>query len=83
MSDFLSQGLMLEGGIMKAGLAIREKSKTKFKQQCLDARLLLLSISLDELSEETQRLESIYHLKLTALEELKKSLLHDAFRGAL
>jgi len=35
------------------------------------------------LSEETQRLESIYQQKLTALEALKKSLLHQAFTGAL
>ncbi|HEV2382992.1 MAG TPA: restriction endonuclease subunit S [Terriglobia bacterium] len=35
------------------------------------------------LSAETQRLESIYQQKLAALEELKKSLLHQAFSGAL
>lgn len=34
-------------------------------------------------SEETQRLESIYQQKLVALDELKKSLLHQAFSGAL
>ena len=39
--------------------------------------------SLDDLSAETQRLESIYKQKLAALDELKKSMLHDAFRGAL
>ena len=38
---------------------------------------------LDVLLEETQRLESIYQQKLSALEELKKSLLHQAFTGAL
>lgn len=38
---------------------------------------------LDELREETQRLEAIYQQKLTALGELKKSLLHQAFSGAL
>jgi type I restriction enzyme, S subunit len=38
---------------------------------------------LDGLSEETQRLESIYQQKLVALDELKKSLLHDAFSGKL
>jgi len=38
---------------------------------------------LDGLHEETQRLESIYQQKLTALEELKKSLLHQAFSGEL
>jgi type I restriction enzyme S subunit len=33
--------------------------------------------------DETQRLESIYRQKLAALGELKKSLLHQAFTGAL
>jgi type I restriction enzyme, S subunit len=37
----------------------------------------------DELAENTKRLESIYQQKLTALDELKKSLLHQAFSGAL
>lgn len=32
---------------------------------------------------ETQRLESIYQRKLAALDALKKSLLHQAFTGAL
>ena len=36
-----------------------------------------------ELENETQHLESIYRQKLTALEELKKSLLHQAFSGEL
>ena len=38
---------------------------------------------LNDISEETQRLESIYRQKLTALDDLKKSLLHQAFSGAL
>jgi type I restriction enzyme S subunit len=38
---------------------------------------------LDALSEETQRLTSLYTRKLAALEALKKSLLHQAFRGEL
>ncbi|PQA83849.1 restriction endonuclease subunit S [Limnohabitans sp. TS-CS-82] len=38
---------------------------------------------LDALSEESQRLESIYRQKLTALDDLKKSLLHQAFSGLL
>ena len=37
----------------------------------------------EEISEETQSLESIYQQKLAALEELKKSLLHQAFNGEL
>jgi type I restriction enzyme S subunit len=38
---------------------------------------------LDSLAVEAQRLESIYQQKLTALEALKKSLLHQAFTGQL
>ena len=34
-------------------------------------------------SEETQRLASLYQRKLAALDELKKSLLHQAFSGML
>lgn len=36
-----------------------------------------------DMSVETQRLESIYQQKLTALDKLKKSLLHRAFSGDL
>ena len=39
--------------------------------------------TLEELSEETKRLESIYRHKLTALDELKMTLLHQAFSGQL
>lgn len=39
--------------------------------------------SLESLSGETQRLASLYERKLTALEALKKSLLHQAFTGNL
>ena len=45
-------------------------------QQTIVARL-------GALAEQTQRLESLYQQKLTALAELKKSLLHEAFSGRL
>jgi type I restriction enzyme S subunit len=38
---------------------------------------------LDELAIETQRLASLYQRKLAALDDLKNSLLHQAFSGAL
>jgi type I restriction enzyme S subunit len=38
---------------------------------------------LDDLAAETQRLESLYQNKLNSLDELKKSLLHQAFTGNL
>ena len=39
--------------------------------------------SLDLLSDQVLRLESIYQRKTAALESLKKSLLHQAFTGQL
>jgi len=42
-----------------------------------------LAAKLDELREETQCLDSLYQRKLASLEELKKSLLHQAFSGQL
>lgn len=61
------------------------------REQLFEFRVYMPSISkqreiaskLDELHEETQRLESLYQRKLTALDELKKSLLSQAFSGAL
>ena len=40
-------------------------------------------IKLDALSEQSQRLESIYQRKLTALDEPKKWLRRQAFSGQL
>jgi type I restriction enzyme S subunit len=42
-----------------------------------------LAQKIDELSTETKRLEAIYQQKLVALEELKKSILNQAFSGQL
>jgi type I restriction enzyme S subunit len=39
--------------------------------------------SLDSITAETQRLARLYERKHAALEALKKSLLHQAFTGAL
>jgi type I restriction enzyme S subunit len=37
----------------------------------------------NDIKSQTQRLQSTYRQKLAALEALKKSLLHEAFRGQL
>ncbi|OQW97197.1 MAG: hypothetical protein BWK77_02410 [Verrucomicrobia bacterium A1] len=42
-----------------------------------------IAAKFDTLTEATQRLARLYERKLSALKALKKSLLHDAFRGAL
>lgn len=71
-----------------SGVKVRHTSPTKIgevvvsfptaisEQQAVVSRLA-------DLREETQRLESIYRRKLAALDELKKSLLHQAFNGEL
>jgi type I restriction enzyme, S subunit len=47
------------------------------------SRQKIIAQQLDALHEETQRLASLYQRKLAALDELKKSLLHQAFSGQL
>ena len=42
-----------------------------------------ISSAINTIASETQRLESIYQQKLSALDELKKSILHQAFSGQL
>ena len=60
---------------------------TKLKSYPIPAPSLVeqeaIVVELNDLSEETQRLESLYQQKLTALDELKKSLLNQAFSGQL
>ena len=48
----------------------------------IDAQIKIVA-TVDALREETENLASIYQQKLTALDDLKKSLLHQAFSGAL
>jgi type I restriction enzyme S subunit len=43
----------------------------------------MLVEGIESIDEETQRLESLYTRKLAALDELKQSLLHQAFAGEL
>jgi type I restriction enzyme, S subunit len=61
-------------GAMLGGLKLSMPSLSKQKE---------LGAKFDSLRAETQHLESIYQSKLTALEELKKSLLNQAFSGNL
>jgi type I restriction enzyme S subunit len=68
-----AQPFIAKGDILKFQIVVPEDS---------EAQLRIVD-SLDELEEETQRLERLYERKLAALEELKKSLLHQAFSGEL
>lgn len=71
-----------------SGVKVRHTSPTKIGKVAvafppsLAEQQRIVSI-LAALTEETQRLESLYQNKLNALDELKKSLLHQAFTGNL
>nr|WP_306824193.1 restriction endonuclease subunit S [Acidithiobacillus ferrooxidans] len=53
----------------------------EFPAEAYEQRRIVESIMIMEV--ETQHLESLYQQKLTALDELKQSLLHQAFNGDL
>jgi type I restriction enzyme S subunit len=73
------------GGSARAGMPkVNRKHLFEFEVLLPDVKLQKkLAAELDGLHEETQRLEAIYQRKLAALKALKKSLLHQAFTGAL
>lgn len=71
-----------------SGVKVRHTSPSKigevvvsFPKSVLAQRAIVSKLG--KLEQEVQRLESIYKQKVTALEGLKKSLLHQAFRGKL
>ena len=71
-----------------SGVKVRHTSPTKigevvvaFPTSLSDQKRIVSTLA--SLSEETQRLASIYERKLAALDALKKSLLHQAFTGQL
>ena len=82
-SDFQ---LRVRQGAGQATLPIINKSKwsalTVATPPTLDAQLKIVA-ELDAFLAESMNLEAVYEGKLAALDELKKSLLHQAFAGAL
>jgi len=71
-----------EGGATRAYMGITKQLTLKFRFPKLSEQYKITEI-LDVLDSETQRLESIYQQKLSALDSLKKSLLDQAFTGRL
>jgi type I restriction enzyme S subunit len=71
-----------------SGVKVRHTSPTKIGDVIVSFPLSLreqegLVAEFASISAETQRLTRLYERKLAALEELKKSLLHQAFNGEL
>jgi len=63
-------------------IGLTELRKFPIRTTSLQRQAVIVA-KLDVLSSETARLASIYQQKLAALDELKKSLLHQAFSGQL
>ncbi|MBU0731866.1 restriction endonuclease subunit S [Patescibacteria group bacterium] len=83
LMSFVEKIKKLSKGAAYSALTIEKIEKHRiFIPRSLREQKAIVS-KLDALSAETQKLESIYKQKLTALEELKKSVLKKAFAGEL
>ncbi len=72
----------IAGGAVMPNLSNTDLGNLPFDLPPLDRQKAIIQET-DALAKETQRLAAIYQQKLTALEALKKSLLHQAFTGEL
>ncbi|HZV88591.1 MAG TPA: restriction endonuclease subunit S [Candidatus Binatus sp.] len=83
LSSGLTRFVNLSAGAAQKNLLLRDLRNYQFSlPKSLDQQVEVAR-KLNNLSDETQRLESTYKQKLAALEALKKSLLHQAFSGQL
>ncbi|MBT9496930.1 MAG: restriction endonuclease subunit S [Zoogloea sp.] len=85
---FNTQAVRKEIHRTASGVKVRHTSPTKIGQVVVAFPTSIIEqkwivAMLESLADETQRLESLYQRKLAALDELKKSLLHQAFSGQL
>ena len=71
-----------ENGAAQPNLGAKSVAKFRINLPSIAAQKEIVS-KLDDIRSETQRLESLYQRKLAALDDLKKSLLHQAFSGQL
>jgi type I restriction enzyme S subunit len=72
----------IAGGAVMPNLSNTDLSNLTFDLPSVEKQIAI-GDQIDAFAFEIQRLESIYQQKLTALDELKKSLLHRAFSGEL
>jgi type I restriction enzyme S subunit len=82
-SDACKQTLeSIAGGAVMPNLSNTDLGNLPIDLPPLERQKAILG-EIEVLAEETQHLESLYRQKLAALDELKKSLLHQAFSGQL
>ena len=72
-----------EGGSTRQAITKAKIQDFNIEYPATIAKQKSIVAKLNTMLVETQRLESLYQRKLVALDELKKSLLHQAFSGAL
>lgn len=90
-SDLLDLGFLkylienmdfIHSGVSIPQLTVPMIKEYSIKYPILDIQKVIVK-NLDELASETQRLEALYQRKIALLDELKKSLLQQAFAGEL
>jgi type I restriction enzyme S subunit len=82
LSTKIEENLRISAGAAQPNLSTEQIKNFLLPLPPIDEQAHIVE-SLEELSEETQRLESLYQQKISALDELKQSLLHQAFSGNL
>ena len=81
-SEFTTHILGIQTGIGVPHISGQQIKDFIFQRPPIKEQRQIATI-LDRLRQETQRLASLYERKLAALDDLKKSLLHQAFTGQL
>ncbi len=79
---FIQHILSNQTGIGVPHISGKQIQNFKFFKPPLSEQIFI-SDNLEKLRSQTQRLKAIYQQKLTALNELKQSILHKAFTGEL
>lgn len=82
LSTKVEENLRISAGSAQPNLSTEQIKGLVLPLPNIDEQARIVD-ALESLSEETQRLESLYQRKLAALEELKKSLLHQAYTGGV
>jgi len=82
LSTKIKENLRISAGSAQPNLSTEQIKGFILPLPDIDEQARIVA-ALESLSEETQRLASLYEQKLAALEALKKSLLHQAFTGQL
>nr|SPS05720.1 Restriction modification system DNA specificity-containing protein (modular protein) [Candidatus Nitrotoga fabula] len=80
--EFITHILGVQTGIGVPHISGQQIKDFQFFKPPLNQQHLIVA-KLDALSTETKKLESIYQQKLTTLDQLKKSILNQAFSGQL